>query len=284
MPVLAADLVRQVQVRIQGLYSPQEAESIAYFFVEMSTGASRMDCLLGKEVEPVEDWESSLGRLAENEPVQYVLGKSWFRDRIFYLNRHTLIPRPETEELVDLALDKLTTLNPPYRVLDVGTGSGCIAISLAKEAAQANVSAWEISPDAKAQAEENANRLGAQVQFELQDVFQWSHRNSSEPWDMIVSNPPYVKLSEAASMENHVKSFEPGLALFVPDANPLIFYHVLERMATKHLNIGGWLIVEINQLFGAETAALFDNERWKNVELKQDFHGKDRFLMAQKAF
>lgn len=282
MPILAADLVRQVQSAIQSLYSPQEVDAIAYLMVEMSTGASRMDCLMGKEVAEVPNWENSLARLAQHEPLQYVLGKGWFRDRIFGLNPHTLIPRPETEELVDLVLEKIPHENIPCRLLDVGTGSGCIAISIALEAPQAQVSAWEISPDAQRQAIQNAKSLGAHVTIELQDVFQWSTRNDSETWDIIVSNPPYVMFREAAQMEKHVTAFEPGLALFVPDANPLIFYQVLESMASKHLRGGGWIMLEINQALGKETKALFLTNRWKNVELKQDFHGKDRFVIAQK--
>ncbi|MHA8061287.1 peptide chain release factor N(5)-glutamine methyltransferase [Aquirufa beregesia] len=282
MPILAADLVRQVKLAIQSLYSAQEVEAIAYLLVEMSTGATRMDCHLGKEVEEPKDWEHILTRLAEQEPWQYVLGKGWFRDRIFGLNSHTLIPRPETEELVDLVLGKISSTHSPCRILDVGTGSGCIAISLALEAAHAQVTAWEISPDAQKQAMQNAKSLGADLAIELQDVFQWSTRSDSETWDIIVSNPPYVMFQEAAQMERHVTEFEPGLALFVPDANPLIFYQVLESMASRHLKRAGWMLVEINQALGKETKALFENERWKNVELKQDFHGKDRFVIAQK--
>lgn len=282
MPILAADLVRQVKSAIQSLYSVQEVEAIAYLLVEMSTGATRMDCHLGKEVEQPKDWEQVLARLATHEPWQYVLGKGWFRDRIFGLNPHTLIPRPETEELVDLVLGKITPNKTTCKVLDVGTGSGCIAISIALEALQTQVSAWEISPEAQTQAMQNATSLGAKVTIELQDVFQWSTRSDSETWDIIVSNPPYVMFQEASQMEKHVTDFEPGLALFVPDANPLIFYQVLESMSSKHLKQDGWIMLEINQALGQETKALFSTNRWKNVELKQDFHGKDRFVIAQR--
>lgn len=282
MPILAADLVRQVQSAIQPLYSAQEVDAIAYLMVEMSTGASRLDCLMGKEVEEVPHWEESLARLTQHEPFQYVLGKAWFRDRLFGLNPHTLIPRPETEELVDNALEKIPQQKTDFKVLDVGTGSGCVAISIALEAPHAQVSAWEISQEAQQQAQLNAQSLGAQVQIDLQDVFQWSTRNDAEIWDMIVSNPPYVMFQEAEHMEKHVKDYEPGLALFVPDSNPLIFYEVLESMACKHLRKDGWILLEINQALGKETKALFENKNWKQLELKQDFHGKDRFVIAQK--
>ncbi|MDF5690417.1 peptide chain release factor N(5)-glutamine methyltransferase [Aquirufa aurantiipilula] len=282
MPILAADLVRQVKSAIQPLYPTQEVEAIAYLLVEMSTGATRMDCHLNKEVEKPNDWEQMLSRLAEHEPWQYVLGKAWFRDRIFELNPHTLIPRPETEELVDLVLEKLPHKNTPYSILDVGTGSGCIAISIALEAPNTQVSAWEISNDAQKQAMQNAKSLGAKVSIERQDVFEWSTRSDTEMWDMIVSNPPYVLFQEASQMEKHVTDFEPGLALFVPDSNPLIFYQVLENMASKHLRKDGWILLEINQSLGQETKALFLTDRWRNIELRQDFHGKDRFVLAQK--
>ncbi|CAM3752987.1 peptide chain release factor N(5)-glutamine methyltransferase [Aquirufa aurantiipilula] len=282
MPILAADLVRQVKSAIQPLYPTQEVEAIAYLLVEMSTGATRMDCHLNKEVEKPNDWEQMLSRLAEHEPWQYVLGKAWFRDRIFELNPHTLIPRPETEELVDLVLEKIPHKNTPYSILDVGTGSGCIAISIALEAPNTQVSAWEISHDAQKQAMQNAKSLGAKVSIEWQDVFEWSTRSDTEMWDMIVSNPPYVLFQEASQMEKHVTDFEPGLALFVPDSNPLIFYQVLENMASKHLRKDGWILLEINQSLGQETKALFLTTRWRNIELRQDFHGKDRFVLAQK--
>lgn len=282
MPILAADLVRQVKSAIQPLYPTQEVEAIAYLLVEMSTGATRMDCHLNKEVEKPNDWEQMLSRLAEHEPWQYVLGNAWFRDRIFELNPHTLIPRPETEELVDLVLEKIPHKNTPYSILDVGTGSGCIAISIALEAPNTQVSAWEISDDAQKQAMQNARSLGAKVSIERQDVFEWSTRSDTEMWDMIVSNPPYVLFQEASQMEKHVTDFEPGLALFVPDSNPLIFYQVLENMASKHLRKDGWILLEINQSLGQETKALFLTDRWRNIELRQDFHRKDRFVLAQK--
>lgn len=282
MPILAADLVRQAKSAIQSLYSPQEVEAIAYLLVEMSSGATRLDCHLGKEVEEPKDWKQVLARLAQQEPWQYVLGRGWFRDRIFGLNSHTLIPRPETEELVELVLGKIPHENMPCKLLDVGTGSGCIAISIALEAPQVQVSAWEISPEAQRQAIQNAKSLDAHVTIELQDVFQWSTRNDSETWDIIVSNPPYVMFQEAVQMEKHVTAFEPGLALFVPDANPLIFYQVLESMASKHLKQDGWIALEINQAFGKETKELFSTKRWRNIELRQDFHGKDRFVLAQR--
>lgn len=271
---------------LKNIQDEQEIESIFFILTEYLHNLKRVDVALNPNFElseaAIEKWNSILTELKQEKPIQYITGEAWFYGLQFEVNENTLIPRPETEELVDLVLEKIPHKNTPYSILDVGTGSGCIAISIALEAPNTQVSAWEISNDAQKQAMQNAKSLGAKVSIERQDVFEWSTRSNTEMWDMVVSNPPYVLFQEAFQMEKHVTDFEPGLALFVPDSNPLIFYQVLENMASKHLRKDGWILLEINQSLGQETKALFLTDRWRNIELRQDFHGKDRFVLAQK--
>lgn len=220
--------------------------------------------------------EAKLGRLYVGEPLQYVMGFEFFRDRRFIVSPTTLIPRPETEELV---MKILPLIEKRHRVLDVGTGSGCIAVSLAIET-DAAVFAWDISEGALDIAKKNASLFSVHVNFQLQDVFEWEQ--TSDAWDFIVSNPPYVLDQEKTEMSPNVLDFEPHLALFVPDLDPLKFYQALGNFAWNRLNPGGWLAVEINRAYGLETEKLFRQIGFSTTELHQDFIGNDRFVFAQK--
>lgn len=269
-------LFGQITKSLRHLYHENEAKSMAYRCLDLGWDCSATDILMGKSVEISDEWEAKLGRLYVGEPLQYVMGFEFFRDRRFIVSPTTLIPRPETEELV---MKILPLIEKRHRVLDVGTGSGCIAVSLAIET-DAAVFAWDISEGALDIAKKNASLFSVHVNFQLQDVFEWEQ--TSDAWDFIVSNPPYVLDQEKTEMSPNVLDFEPHLALFVPDLDPLKFYQALGNFAWNRLNPGGWLAVEINRAYGLETEKLFRQIGFSTTELHQDFIGNDRFVFAQK--
>jgi release factor glutamine methyltransferase len=272
-------LSQQIQAAIAHKYPATEAKAIAHAYLNMKCGVNTLDILLEKSVEEPEGFATDLSQLAAGVPLQYVTGKAYFYDRLFSLNAATLIPRPETEELVSQVLKLVGNENK--RVLDIGTGSGCIAISLALEAPQSQVSAWDVAVEAITKAQENADHLGAQVTFQHQDVFAWEQDINT--WDIIISNPPYVLDAEKVEMEAHVLNHEPHLALFVSDEDPLIFYRVIGEMAQQRLTPGGFLCFEINRAFGQQNVALAEVQGFENIQLLKDFHGNDRMLIAQRS-
>ncbi len=274
--ISSKELVGQIMTSLLHLYSENEAKSMAYRCLDLGWDCSATDILMEKPVEISDKWEAKLGRLHSGEPLQYVMGFEFFRDRKFMVSPATLIPRPETEELV---IKILPLIEKQHRVLDVGTGSGCIAVSLAIET-DASIFAWDISVSALDIAKSNASLLSAPLSFQVQDVFEWEQ--TSDVWDFIVSNPPYVLDQEKMEMSPNVLDFEPHLALFVPDLDPLKFYQTLGDFAWSRLNPGGWLAVEINRAYGLETEKLFRQIGFSTTELHQDFKGNDRFVLAQK--
>lgn len=258
----------------------REAENVFFLVNEYLTGRSRTQYLLHSELIPDKEIQTRffqyLERLKTNEPVQYVLNEAWFYGRAFYVNHHVLIPRSETEELIQIVQQKVSKNSI---VLDVGTGSGCIAITVALEC-HCPVFAVDISHDAIGVAVRNANKLGAHVGFFVDDVFSMEDL-PSEKFDIIVSNPPYVLENERKLMRGNVLDYEPELALFVPDHDPLLFYKTITRLANQYLNENGWLMFEINEQFGRETADLLI-QGFTKIEIIKDLHGKDRFVIAQK--
>lgn len=274
--ISSKELVGQIMTSLLHLYNENEAKSMAYRCLDLGWDCSPTDILMEKPVEISDEWEAKLGRLHSGEPLQYVMGFEFFRDRKFMVSPATLIPRPETEELV---IKILPLIEKQHRVLDVGTGSGCIAISLSIET-DASIFAWDVSEGALDIAKRNARLLSASLGFQLQDVFEWEE--TADTWDFIVSNPPYVLDQEKNEMSPNVLNFEPHLALFVPDLNPLKFYQTLGTFAWSRLNQGGWLAVEINRAYGLETENLFRQIGFSTTELHQDFNGNDRFVLAQK--
>jgi len=274
--ISSKELVGQIIKSLLHLYSENEAKSMAYRCLDLGWDCSATDILMEKPVEISDEWEAKLRRLHSGEPLQYVMGFEFFRDRKFMVSPATLIPRPETEELV---IKILPLIEKRHRVLDVGTGSGCIAVSLSIET-DASIFAWDISEGALDIAKKNASLFSAQVGFQVQDVFEWEQ--TSDTWDFIVSNPPYVLDEEKTEMSANVLDFEPHLALFVPDLDPLKFYQALGNFAWNRLNQGGWLAVEINRAYGLETEKLFRQIGFSTTELHQDFIGNDRFVLAQK--
>ena len=271
-------LSQQIQQAIASLYSANEAKAIAHAYLNMTCGINTLDILMDKAVEEPANFKLALSQLIAGVPLQYVTGKAYFYDRLFSLNADTLIPRPETEELVSHVLTCIGAQS--LRVLDIGTGSGCIAISIALEAPQAQVFGWDVAENAIKQAKENAQSLGADVQFRQQNIFSW--QDDAQVWDIIVSNPPYVLDAEKAEMEAHVLDHEPHLALFVPDADPHLFYRVIGEMAQERLVPGGFLFFEINRAFGAQNIALAQAQGFENIQILKDFNGHDRMLIAQR--
>jgi len=269
-------LVGQIITSLLHIYSENEAKAIAHRCLDLGWDCSSTDILMEKPVEISVEWNSKLGRLQTGEPLQYVMGFEFFRDRKFMVSPNTLIPRPETEELV---MKILPLIEKKHRVLDVGTGSGCIAVSLGIET-DASIFAWDLSEGAIEIAKKNARLFGAQVSFLHQDIFEWEQ--TRDRWDIIVSNPPYVLDQEKNEMSSHVLDFEPHIALFVPDLDPLKFYQTLGDFAWSRLNPGGWLAVEINRVYGLETEKLFKKIGFLHTELHQDFNGNDRFVLTQK--
>jgi release factor glutamine methyltransferase len=272
-------LSQQIQQAIVFKYSAAEARAIAHAYLNMKCGVNTLEILMDKAVEEPADFTADLTRLSAGVPLQYVTEKAYFFDRLFSLNSATLIPRPETEELVGQVLKLIG--NKEKHILDIGTGSGCIAITLALEAPHAQVTAWDVASEAIEKGRENAEELGANVIFKQQDVFAWEKED--QMWDVIVSNPPYVLESEKIDMEAHVLDHEPHLALFVPDEDPLRFYRVIGEMAQARLTPGGHLCFEINRAFGAQNISLAEAQGFENIQVVQDFNGNDRMLIAQQS-
>lgn len=226
---------------------------------------------------------SAIDRLSNKEPIQYILGETEFDGLTFNVESGVLIPRPETEELVSLISNDFQNLEKGLRLLDIGTGSGCIAVSLAKNLPTAVVTAWDVSNDALKIAKENAFLNQVDVQFEKKDILTYTPDTlDNGTWDLIVSNPPYVTQSEASEMDANVLEYEPHLALFVDNADPLLFYRTITDLAIGLLKPSGSLYFEINSRFGNETLELIQTYPFKEVVLIQDISGKDRFIRAKR--
>ena len=264
------------------MHGAQEARAIVYALLEDVFGLRKTDVLLGRfealsEAEKLHFVECAR-RLSTGEPLQYVVGTAPFGELRFEVTPATLIPRPETLELVEwVATDE--QVRPALRLLDIGTGSGCIAISLAKLLPQAVVSAWDISAEALAVARRNAECNGVTVDFKQVDVL---HVTEAETYDCIVSNPPYICEEEKAEMTDSVLLHEPHTALFVPNTDPLRFYRAIAELGMRCLSPGGTLYFEINRAYGAETCDLLRELGFQSVELRKDFYGNDRMVKAGK--
>ncbi len=225
----------------------------------------------------------ALNQLKLEQPIQYILGETEFYGLPFKVNGHTLIPRPETEELVALIIDDSNA--SPLKILDIGTGSGCIAISLAKNLPNAKISALDVSHEAIQVAKENAELNSVEIQFIHDNILNSHHAkftSSSHCYDIIVSNPPYVRHLEKAEIQPNVLDNEPHLALFVDDENPLQFYKAICEFTGQNLKTGGYLYLEINEYLGEEMIELLKGFNFKNIELKKDIFGKDRMLKGVK--
>ena len=279
--------------RLTGIYDTDEAKAIVRWVLDVRFGLSLTDIVCGKTDELSEaeqaELEAMMLRLEKAEPVQYVVGVAEFCGRPFHVEPGVLIPRPETGELCEEILEESGKRKEErdyqrggYQILDIGTGSGCIAITLALEIKEAKVTAWDISEKALHIAQENAKKLEADVTFEQQDILKLGEALNLIQWDVIVSNPPYVCEKEQATMAKHVLEHEPHLALFVPDDDPLRFYRAIAQYAKEALKTSGLLYFELNSLYARETEALLQDLGFVETEIKQDMFGKQRFLKAKK--
>lgn len=272
------------------VYDDYEAKAIARMVYEIRFGLMPSDLFIGKDTQLSTDDQKLLAeitqRLLTGEPIQYVLGEAEFGGRTFHVEPGVLIPRPETYELCQWIMEERRGKKEEGRntsILDIGTGSGCIACTLAAELADAEVTAWDISDDALRIATENAKRTNVHVSFEKVDVLNTSLLNRERPatgLDIIVSNPPYICNKERATMERNVLEHEPELALFVPDDDPLLFYRTIARFAAKTLNPGGALYFEINPLYVSEMQQMLSEEGFSHTEIRNDQFGKQRFTKS----
>ena len=274
------EAIEQLKNGLAGVAEPQEVQAMMRVIFEDVFNYDQVDVALRQESElpdfAPECIADIIACLQRHEPLQYIVGKARFHGHQFKVTPAVLIPRPETEQLVDLIIDE----NPgsDLRVLDMGTGSGCIAISLARALKFAQVDALDISRDALAVARENAAALKVKVRLFESDML------SPQPpatYDIIVSNPPYVCWSERDAMDSNVKDYEPGQALFVPDNDPLMFYKAIAPYAAQSLARGGSLYLEINQRFGNEVKRLLEQNGFGEVRIIDDSYGKTRFVAAK---
>ncbi|MBX7242755.1 MAG: peptide chain release factor N(5)-glutamine methyltransferase [Bacteroidia bacterium] len=277
-------VMRQITRELTESYGEREAQSIARILLEEITGKEWRTWVLSQTIlispEAMRSLSAWTDRILKGEPVQYVTGWEWFYGRKFRVTPAVLIPRGETEELVQWVSEEISTSHP--KILDIGTGSGCIAISLSltlrEKGFNPEVTGWDISKEALSIAEENNRLLNSRVNFMIRDVLSPAPENIR--MDYIVSNPPYIPCKEAAEMANHVKDHEPHLALFVPDENPLIFYEALAEIGKRILTPGGGIFMEIHAPYSEAVQALFWEKGYSHLVLKQDIHGKPRMLKA----
>ena len=285
--------------RLAGVYDQREARAVARMLVEEKFSLSCADIICGG-VEALPDadkqWiEAAVKRLEQGEPIQYVLGWAWFGGLKFNVRSGVLIPRPETEWLVDnICAHPAPSNDRPLRILDIGTGSGCIALSIKQRLPETYVEAWDISTEALSIAADNARSLGLDVVWRQQDALNITpnvlsttpNDNSVVPdsplWDVIVSNPPYICERERTDMARNVLEHEPSTALFVPDTDPLLFYRAITRYAVGSLNEGGRLLFECNTLYAGDTARMMADEGMTATQVYDDCFGKPRFAVGKR--
>ena len=272
------------------LYGDGEAKAIARLVYEVRFGLPFSDICLGKDTQlsanSQEELKGIAERLLQQEPVQYVLGQAAFCGRNFIVNKHVLIPRPETEELCYWVVSqKDNSLENPINILDIGTGSGCIAITLAAEMSKTKVMAWDITTEALKVAEENAKRNYVHVSYERVDALHIPTdilQQTTKSFDFIVSNPPYICNNERSHMESNVVNYEPHTALFVPDNDALLFYRAIAQYGQTALKEGGWLYFEINPIYANILTEMLDKMAYHHIEIKEDQFGKQRMIRAKR--
>jgi release factor glutamine methyltransferase len=259
--------------------SESEIDSILLLLLEKKTGITRTDLMVSKEIDITFDIDSIIERINNCEPIQYILGQADFFGSTFLVNKDVLIPRPETELLVEQTISELTQHFSTGTIVDIGTGSGCIAITLAKKFSQKKVFGIDISKGAIALATENARLFRCDAQFVCHDIL--AKDLPFYKLECIISNPPYITQSEEKFMRKNVIAYEPAAALFVTDHDPLIFYRRILESTIVSLKENGLLIVEINERFGNEVVALFEQYKFSDIQIKKDFDGKDRIVYGR---
>jgi len=282
-------LEEHYKLELVPFYDSEEAKWLFSLAAEQVLNLSRSKLMMAKDMEinfiDQQKLLSILNDLQIGKPIQHILAEAHFYGLVFKVNENVLIPRPETEELVEwiisdcnkwLAVDSLTSSEKPS-ILDIGTGSGCIPITLKKHLPYAKVSSLDISPEAIIVAKQNARQIGVEINFIEADIL---HFKYEEKFDIIVSNPPYITYLEKEDMHHNVLLHEPHLALFVSDDNPLLFYKAIAAFAQTNLKPGGQLYFEINEYLGKETIEMLQDKGFINIELRQDMQGKDRMVRA----
>lgn len=284
-----SDLKKELLSELTSINEKSEIDSFFFLLIEYKMKLKKMDFLLNPDVEvntlDKEFFDTAIQNLKKEQPIQYIIGETEFYGLDFNVTEKTLIPRPETEELVDWIIKDYSNYEQKGRsnltVLDIGTGSGCIPISLAKNLSNANVTTVDVSEEAIKIAKENAKQNSVAVHFINDSILNPNIVNDSKyMFDVIVSNPPYVRNLEKQEIKKNVLAYEPHLALFVEDDDALIFYKKITEYALSHLKKDGVLYFEINQYLGKETVALIENLGFKSVELRKDMSGNDRMIKA----
>ena len=273
----------ELKNNLKRLYDEREAAAIAHEVMEHVTGLDKMKRLIEKDATLTElqqqQYTGALTKLQTGMPLQYVLGHAWFMGRQFRVDGNVLIPRPETEELVQWIADDHRNKN--LAILDIGTGSGCIPVSLKLELPESIVTTCDISEEAIEVARKNARLLGADLEFLRGDFLSHVFRRQLPHYDVIVSNPPYIPIAEKESLDKNVRDFEPELALFVPDEDALLFYRHIARFGKEHLNPGGTIYCELHLDYANATGELFRREGYADVSVEKDMHGNLRMLKAK---
>lgn len=272
------DIQEKFHTSLDAIYPKEEVDNFFFLLSEAHFNVKRIDLAMdtNMQVENTHDILEALSLLKQQKPIQYILGETEFFGLPFKVNNSVLIPRPETEELVAWVLNEVDT-SKNINILDIGTGSGCIAISLAKSLPNASVYALDVSEKAIAVAKQNAVLNTAEVEFIRADILS-DTGDLTQKFDVIVSNPPYVRALEKNKMQPNVLEHEPHLALFVANNNPLLFYEAISKYAKKALRANGQLFFEINEYLGVETVNVLHNHNFNNIQLKQDIFGKDRMV------
>lgn len=282
MPNVMNVSVSHIRRALQESYSVQEAANLSRIVCCEMLGQTTIDYYLGKDIilssKEMQKLNGILARLLNSEPIQYIQGTARFLERSYHVAPGVLIPRPETEELVEVMLREIPS---DARILDIGTGSGCIAISLSKAFPNAKVTAWDVSEDALCIARRNNDDLQASVCFVKQDVLAW-RGDGGQCYDVIVSNPPYITESEKQEMERNVLDWEPFSALFVPNNDPLLFYRRIGELGRMMLVDGGRLYFEINRAYGEATAMMLCGQGYTGIRILKDISGNDRFVIAER--
>lgn len=267
---------------LAGVYDEKETRNVIFLLMEGLFHISPADILVGKEFTMTKQlktkWEESIERLKNHEPIQYILGNAHFYGLDFKVNKDVLIPRQETEELVDWIVSQQ---HKGQEVLDIGTGSGCIAISIGLKLEDVQLTAWDNSPNTLSVARKNAENHHLNVDFQEVDVL--SQKIPEAVFDLIVSNPPYIPTQQKNIMHPNVLEYEPAGALFVGDDHPLTFYSAICNLTSRILRPKGWIYFEINESFGREMVRLLKDHSFNEIELRKDINGKDRMVRGQKA-
>ena len=276
-------VLHEIRDALKGYYPDSEALALAKMLLVEVFGFSTLELYGGKDKEFSEKHRSVLDemirRLLKNEPIQYIIGIESFFGLTFEVNPNVLIPRPETQELVSWIIEDYQS-DDSVRILDIGTGSGCIPISLAKQLSKAEVESWDISEGALEVASRNCERNEVKVLLRQKDVLKATPEGNL--YDVIVSNPPYITNKEKVEMESNVLDWEPSLALFVPDEDPLLFYRKIAQLGCDMLKEGGSLYFEINRAYGEETILMLKELGYNQIELKKDSWGNDRMIKAKR--